>query len=283
MTYKKFKERESNYGKIYIYSLICLTKEVFLGLSLRYEEDKENFIDFLTITFSVMLEFTFIMDGIINRNIHQVENYPKILFCTISIASATFDRCKGISMAFLIAFIVLIVVEMAITWWWLNDLKLEFSSIYFSKFGLSPELQEINKLREQMMVYFKIDALNTVVSIYYPGETIPLGKALRYCKVATWITGLYIFITEFNSENIFLRIFLIGLYIFKFIIGILEIIEFSFNVEKALLFIPIITSYTMITDLLLIFTLYRDYKNFGKGLKKALYVDTRNLKTSVLE
>ncbi|KAM0674701.1 hypothetical protein GVAV_001890 [Gurleya vavrai] len=258
---------------IYFYFFITIVEQFIYGLSIRLKKKKtEGIYD----DRSIFLEHVFIIEGLMNKNIYQVNNYPRLSLYTICLAALRIPSYikGGINLVFV--FIAVLVLDFSITLYFYSELEQEYKWFYYKKFGLTDVLQEAYKTKQQMFVFFKLDVICNLISILYPYGSQPKKKTLRIINYILSGLNVYFFSLSCDSENYLLRVLTMLIVFLRSTTNILDIISFSFAPTYSTVFIVVAAVYTIYNDFWFFYFLYKDMMNFGKGLQEALNKNAQN-------
>lgn len=271
----KTKEEKSTFSKLCVYCCLYMLETTCFGIALRARKIDRIIGNYFTICACLVFEFIFIFDALVNKNIYQVKNYPRLSIFSVILAATTLYNATGVCLAFTIIYMCITMFDILLTIYWTRELDLEFKWYYYKKLGLSDELNEVNRLKQKIVVYFKIDFMITLTRYYWPNVNLKFTDVIKVCNILIAFFIVFFFVCYFQSENKMVRIFLIFLYVIKMVIDLLDVLLYAFNYQASLILIPISFSYSIVNDVLLIWSLIEDFNNFGKGLTKELNKNVR--------
>lgn len=265
------KNEYSYMNKLIFYYIFAVLEAMCFAMVIKTLETKGRFIrDAFSVFLSIILSFTFIADGLINKNIYQIKHYLLLSVYSIVLSVIGLGITKNVTYNWEIVFIVLLVIDSCVTAYFGKVLTAEFKWFYYKKYGLSVGLQDMYKIKQQMVVYFKLDIILTLITLLYPFNKLPYKKPIIITAYTMGILSVFLFITFYDTENYAARYLTMFCYCVKIVCAILEVVAFSFVVSAENIFIPVANFYNGSMDVLLIYYLYKDSRNFGKGLQEAI-------------
>ncbi|KAM0687579.1 hypothetical protein COBT_001177 [Conglomerata obtusa] len=277
------REGTRTYNKLFFYCFITLLEEIIFALVLRTDKFKTEFLrDNLSVLMGLYLEHMFMLDGLINKNIYQVQNYSWLSIYTLILACMTIPKRKNLSLYLNIIFVLIILFDILISIIWQKSLKAEYKWFYYKKYGLTSNLQNAYKLKQKILVYFKIDLICTIVTIVYPYRQISFGNVIKTYNYVVTVLSVLGFLLSYKSENQSLRFFSLTMYLAKVFGFLTEIIAFSFNANFFTVAATLSAVYNIIVDLILVYFLNKDRETFGCNLEEALN-ENANRKRFLLE
>lgn len=257
------------FNKIFLFAIITLIQVVVFGIAVHRIPKNSNLEICFAALLTVILEFGYLGNGIIRQNHLQLINFPAISILTLTFASLSLKKASGVSLYLIILFMFLIILNMIIS----VIFGLQYKKLYQYKlnqrFGNNIELQNIYTARRMLIVFFKLDTIESITSFNVFTPKNNYGLVIFILKLIIFFITIFLFIVYSNSENRSARYSLIITYFIKIIVNICDIIQFIFRKNFSSLFTLISNGYTIFNDICLIIFMVIDYMNFGKGLQIA--------------
>lgn len=265
-----------------VYMLFTILQEVSFAAMLKFSPKLINRSTALLTPFSaIMGKFVFITDGLIKKNIYQIKAYSFLIIYILTTAGFGFIKTTDTGLIFNIITIVLILLDGLYTFYQVKSLENKYTWYFYKKLGLSEELQNVNKLKQRVNVFYKLNIFLTITNFEYPVSKSIIVTSCNYICFFSTLFSTFLYSMWEDEENrtirkavIFINIFEMGLELLEFIVLLNKIIYYNIFVLVSLFF-------SLINSTLYIYYLYLDMQTFGHGYSKALKQNVRKKRNAL--
>lgn len=259
------------------YIIFTLIEEAFFALATQYTPIEVNDPRILIRPFSViMAKFVFMAYALINKNIYQIMAYLPLILFAIKMVCIRFLKPTKLGVIFSICTIFTLILDGSYTVFLIYKLKDSYLWYFYKKLGLSEELQYVNKLKQILSVFFRLDIFMAVTSLEFPITSMGSIKFTNYIGYALTFFSAFFYTQWQDEENTCLRIATILLVIMKLAILLWDLVKivshlsFYFNI-----FICSSLIYSSVNDILYIIYLCLDLRTYGNNYSAELLKNVR--------
>lgn len=273
----KIKKNEmTNFLFITAFSIITMTELVLTAKRISlYKKKAENvYLVGLTIFYTLVLGLVFFIDALESKNIFQVKCYPRILFYTT--LQIVLDILKEGSEGSVYSFLCLacIFIECIILYKYYSKLEIEYKWYFYKRFGLSEKIQIVQRLKQELLVYYKVDIIINISSI--------LNRIIRdhnilleFLNITAIVIASICFIGWRNCESYLNRGIIIISYCVKVTSTLYDLISIFPYFNFLSLYAMIRAFYIITNDIFFLIALVNEVQYFGEVNSESLTQNVR--------
>lgn len=192
-----------------------------------------------------------------------------------------FIKSGGGGLVFNIITLVVLFIDGSYTLYMIIRLRQKYKWFYYKKLGLLESLQSINRQKQILNVFFKIDLFLTITNFEYPTEITLFPLFGNYFCLFLTILCFFLYSQWHNEENRLVWKILIGVNLVQSGVEIAVFVVLLFQIIYLNIFVIVSLLFSFVNDLLFSYFLYRDMQTFGNNYVKALKQNVRQKRNAI--